>query len=273
MKVEFDEDRLFYNKWEMYKLLSSEKVSCHLPYTEKFSSDSLNKFIHEKEPFFIKPIESWGGTDISFIQMKNGLQVQKQGYPTRTFPTEESLKDYLIPCYGTKTCIIQKKAPVIPYSNRPFDIRSHLQRDMDENWIYAGDLIRIGGADSIVSNVQISKGSVIETDAVLENLFESRRKDIKDQLVTMSFEIARILDKYYRFLDVGSDFCLDEQGELWLIEVNTDDVNGRPDYNLFNMLPDKAAYNNMTQLEEKRFYKWIFEFIKDNEDWSEPFRP
>ena len=38
---------------------------------------------------------------------------------------------------------------------------------MDGSWTYAGDLVRIGGMGSIVSNIEISNGSVKPTDEVI----------------------------------------------------------------------------------------------------------
>ena len=41
---------------------------------------------------------------------------------------------------------------------------------MDGSWTYAGDLVRIGGIGSIVSNIEISNGSVKPTDEVISTV-------------------------------------------------------------------------------------------------------
>ena len=38
-----------------------------------------------------------------------------------------------------------------------------------------------------------------------------------------------MLDQYHFFMEVGLDFALDHNGNLWIIEVNTDDLKGGPD--------------------------------------------
>jgi hypothetical protein len=244
----------------MYKLLVKGKISCNFPCTEAYSEQSLRTFVEAAQPFFIKPTDSWGGKLISLITINTaGYILKKQGYPNQYFGNKENLIKYLLKDNKDKLCIIQEKAPILTANSRPFDIRTHLQRDAANTWVFAGDLLRIGGYQSIVSNVVVSNGNVLETKPFLKRLFNSETKadSIIESLEKTSFQIARMLDRYYPFIDIGSDFGMDKNGGLWLIEVNTDDVNGRPDYELFNRLPDKSIFGEMKRRDEERNHKWL----------------
>jgi hypothetical protein len=71
----------------------------------------------------------------------------------------------------------QQAAPLLFFEGCPFDIRTHLQRDVEDQWVYAGDLVRVGGNYSIVSNVAISNGKVKEPKEVLKTLLPKREKN------------------------------------------------------------------------------------------------
>ena len=261
-----DPEREFINKWEMYKLLTLHSIkNIQIPETRLFAKDSLASMLTDYPLLYIKSIATWGGKDISTVQ-KNGsfFEWTIQGREVVVFKDFEEVYNQIDQFYHDKNAIIQRGIPAINYYGRPFDIRSHLYKEMDGSWIYAGDLIRIGGEGSLVSNIGISNGSVKPTDELIPLLFPKQDHHFsKEILKTVSFEICKILDQYHFFTEVGLDFALDQNGNLWIIEVNTDDLKGGPDPELFSLLPDQSAYERIVNHKAKIYEKWL-QFMVDS---------
>ena len=261
-----DPEREFINKWEMYKLLTLHSIkNIQIPETRLFAKDSLASMLTDYPLLYIKPIATWGGKDISTVR-KNGsfFEWAIQGREVVVFKGFEETYDQMDQFYHDKNAIIQRGIPAIYYDGRPFDIRSHLYKEMDGSWTYAGDLIRIGGKGSLVSNIGISNGSVKPVDEFIPLLFLKQDHHFsKEILKTVSFEICKILDQYHFFTEVGLDFALDQNGNLWSIEVNTDDLKGGPDPELFSLLPDQSAYERIVNHKAKIYEKWM-QFMVDS---------
>ena len=258
LDVHFDHERQYFNKWEMYKLLAPYNFPFKIPYTRDLTTESLEQFTYMAKPFFVKPVNTWAGKNISLVTpVYNGYLIKQPNGSGHTLPTIEALWQNLAHKYNLSQTIIQQQAPLASYDSRAFDIRVHLQRNEEGNWSYAGDLIRIGGYNTIVSNLFTDTGGVVETSAILENLYPHYKVImIQDNLVESAFEIAKLLDTRFPFTDIGADFGVDRNGELWLIEVNTNDRNGRPAYDLFKKLPDKSIYKQMKAIDKHRHRVW-----------------
>jgi hypothetical protein len=265
-----DPERQFINKWEMYKLLIKHSIkNIKIPETRLLADDSLASMITDYPLLYIKPIATWGGSDISTIQMNRGfLEWTLQGKEEIIFKDLKEAYNEINQYYHNKTSIIQRGIPAIHYDGRPFDIRTHLYKELDGSWIYAGDLIRIGGEGSLVSNIGISNGSVKPTDGVISLLFTEQKPYFsKDLLKTVSFDICKMLDSYHSFTEVGLDFALDQNGNLWIIEVNTDDLKGSPDRELFSLLPDQSVYEKIMNYRAKMYEEWIQSMVDSFEDY------
>ncbi|WP_339161178.1 YheC/YheD family protein [Siminovitchia sp. FSL H7-0308] len=276
MKPKLDPVRGFFNKWEMYKIVKEKPAPYfRIPHTGVFSRQSFEQFISEYECIFIKSVFTFGGEKISKITKENGQLVWKlQGHPGKGFDQIEPLFAELSGVYNDELCIVQEGAPLLMYKERPIDIRAHLQRDLDEKWVYAGDLVRVGGPESIVSNFE-SNGTVEPTKKVLSTLFKSeeRAAQIMENVAKSAMHICHLLDEHDIFMEAGIDFGVDGKGELWLIEVNTNDSQGAPDRALFKRLPDQTYYNDimtrLTRVNEqlvKELFAYFEEYVKKNKN-------
>jgi hypothetical protein len=255
-----DPNREFINKWEMHKLLLHHSIrNIQIPETKLFSKESLSSMLIKYPLLYIKPIASWGGKDISTIQQNgNSFIWTIQGQEAIIIHDLNEIYHQIDQFYQDKSTIIQRGIPAVKYYDHPFDIRSHLYKEMDGTWIYAGDLVRIGGTGSIVSNIEISNGSVKPTEDVFSVVIpDSNHQLLKDRLKIASMEICQMLDQYHFFMEVGFDFAIDHRENLWIIEVNTDDKQGGPDLYLFSLLPDQSSFDQIIHHKSKIYDKWM----------------
>lgn len=248
-----DPNRQFLNKWEMYKVLRQAINQPYLlPETEILEKHSFQKLSERFENLYVKPVGSWGGHDISCIRIQKNTFIWKlQGEADKQYTDLEALWDDLHLCYQDRECVIQQAAPILRYKNRPFDIRVHMQRELDNSWVHAGTLARVGGRHAIVSNVGVSKGSVVPVETVLSQL-NIAKNEMSDRLAKTGFSICQILEDYRTFNEIGVDLGIDDAGTPWVIEVNTDDALGSPSIELFRNLPDQTVFEEMSKRYEAR---------------------
>ncbi|BCJ86318.1 YheC/YheD family protein [Effusibacillus dendaii] len=249
-----DPERGSLNKWEMYKALQGEPIGpCQLPVTHLLTGETLRQMLKRFTAVYVKPAGSWGGNGISVVKrLKDGYSWQLQGESEQTYVSIQPLAERLTRFYQGCT-IVQQAIDFLPYQNRPFDVRIHMQREADWNWVFAGSLARIGGRGSIVSNVLISRGAVEPTAQVLASVYPTAEwEQIEHQLIEIGYSISLILEEYRLFYEIGIDVGVDPTGTLWLIEVNTDDALGGPSHQLFAELPDRSVYDRMIQRLQKR---------------------
>lgn len=172
---------------------------------------------------------------------------EQQGLPTITFTTLTQLLHHFISTYAGIQCIVQAAAPVLDFHGRPFDIRLLMQRDSEDLWVAAGSVVRVGGTRSIVSNVGISNGEVLDLRTLCTELKirPSHRVQLEQRLEHTGFAICTLLEEYRHFNEIGIDFGLAKNRKLWIFEVNTDDAVGGPSHELFAQLPDSKVYDDI----------------------------
>lgn len=267
-----DPERGSLNKWEMYKVLRDGALGdCRLPYTAPWQPQTFADILSRFHQLYLKPLGTWGGRGISLVTVNNsGIRWTSQGADSQQFPSSRQLVAHLLTVYTPLTAIVQQAAPLLRCNGRVFDIRVLMQRELDDSWITAGMLCRVGGDDAVVSNVGISQGSVWPLQkalrAALPRRLQTRKQlaKIEDQLAATSHNICEQLTPYRHFHEVGIDFGIDELGHLWLIEVNTDDALGAPSHELFAKLPDASIYEEIQrrrQAYQMQTVRWLLDAL------------
>lgn len=247
----FDEKREYFNKWEMHKLLIRQSVdTCKIPETRMYSLQGLKKMLALHRDVYVKPIDTWGGKQISRLQLtSNGIVWDRESTnQPRRVGDYQKLNYALSTVHLLSKCIIQQTTPVLHFQKKPFDIRVHMQKDNLYQWVFAGALARVSGTSRIVSNVGISKGSIQPVSKVISTLFPKSPKiqlEIKESLPAIGLQICTALDEYQDFEEVGLDLGIDNLGRCWLYEVNTNDKLGAPSLELFQNLPSQNTYMEM----------------------------
>jgi hypothetical protein len=275
---QLDPERGYLDKWEMYKALQDENIGdCSLPVTLPYDDRALLCLLEEFEAVYLKQVDSWGGRQVSRIEREGDgtWRWSRQEHEARLYPDLRRLLAEVQEVYAGHRCIVQQAAPLVGYEGRAFDIRVHLQMDLDGSWVYGGDLVRVSGAGSIVSNVAISGGKVLSLEQIATDVLPDGAgglPELRRRLARVGELITGLLAEYRDFNEVGIDLGVDDSGRLWLIEVNTDDANGAPSLDLFEQLPDKSVYQAMRQRFEGRaldLLRWFMSFGEPDEEASE----
>lgn len=247
IRVGWDPERRFLNKWGMHLLLTKQQEApCFLPETCLLEEVALRQLLQRYGRVYIKPVAGFGGHRISLVKrLANKIHWTRQETGEHLmFPDWHRFWPIFSSTHSdSDTYIAQQAIPLRAYQNRPFDVRVHLQRDTDDHWVYAGDLVRVAGSGGIVSNVAITGGEVVPTERALKAL--GLEDGIRQTWRKIADWVCRSLDAFYRFDEVGLDLGVDEKERWWLLEVNTNDAWGGPSHELFAQLPDSALYEEI----------------------------
>ncbi|MFB5190523.1 YheC/YheD family protein [Alicyclobacillus fastidiosus] len=263
---QIDLSRMYLDKWQMHLALSHDIVQgLKLPFTQLLSQCMTNDFT-KYNAWYVKPINTWGGHQIAKCE-RSGEQawiLRQQTGPVQRYRHIAQLVQDLTLMYDPIATIVQQAAPVATWRNRPFDIRVLCQRESD-CWVFAGSLARVAAQGSLVSNLGTGHGDVFPTREVLEVLYPKRSKQsrVLQHLKQYSLRICEILDSYAQFDEVGVDYGLSHEGQIWLFEVNTNDRLGGPSRELFAKLPDKTTYEQIEARAEANRQAWLSQLVSE----------
>lgn len=216
----------FIHKWEVYKLLSRKKsLQPYIPYTEQLKNkNQLATFLEKYKQIYLKPIQGSQGRLIFRIEYNNEyLLLSSTDNSNYTFQNIDSLYQYMKDKMKKISFIIQQGIPLLNYQQQPIDFRVLTHKTSLGKWIVTSNVARISATDQFVSNIARG-GTLRNTNEILEIFFhESQLLHVKKLMHEFSTEISRLLDSsiYGLYGEFGIDLALDNDGNLWLIEVNT----------------------------------------------------
>jgi hypothetical protein len=249
-------DRQFLDKWEMHQALSTVDIGpCKLPDTAFATPEAIMDFLERYPVVYIKPVGGWGGRSIARVEARKGqYHWQQQGFSRMTLQTPQDVVQRFVEAFGGEAAIVQQAAPLRTVNGRLFDVRALLQRNESDEWVHAGNVARIAGRGAVVSNVAISRGEVWAHARLFQKLQvrPNIRRRILGDIEVVALKVAKVLDGYRDFEEIGLDFGLDFENLLWLIEVNTNDNLGGPSHELFAQLLDKSLYKAIQARTEMR---------------------
>lgn len=178
--------------------------------------------IYKKVVF--KPVEGRKGKGIYFIsKLANGYEVQKDTGKERF--TKEQLDLFLQQHLAVETFILQPYIQSTLKSGQVFDFRIHVQKNGQGEWIITTVYPRVAPQGSIIPNIN-NGGFTNYLEPFLQLQFPDEAFNIKRMLEHFGLSLARHLDdiqmvKFQEVIDeIGIDVGLDENGKLWIYEVN-----------------------------------------------------
>lgn len=183
---------------------------------------------------------------IKVSRVKEGFQVKHTVRPARKFTTIQDAIRYINQLRGQRGYIVQRGISLAKVRGRAFDVRVMVQKTRPGGvWQYSGMVAKIAGPGSVVTNVALSRGRVVQfSEAMRESLqlnVENTNKLEKD-LIRLSLLAAEHFDKYQPYREIGFDWAVDTQGRIWLLEENTG-----PSHGLFHKLKTDLSQYKLIQ--------------------------
>ncbi|MCY0876003.1 MAG: YheC/YheD family protein [Firmicutes bacterium] len=212
-----------YSKFSKHEILSRcDALKPYLPATDRFVRSELSAWLDGHGAVVIKPEWGEGGRYVCKVSHdERGYSLHTDSRLTHTTSFERLLE--LLPVWTkTKRCIVQRLVHLQTFRGRPVDIRTIVQRNEKGVFEVTGSFIKIAPKSRFVTNVK-QGGTIQKTDLYLLRSIsgQAKRASVRDQLYGVSELIGQCLGEQFSNFVYGIDLGLDENGQIWIIEVNT----------------------------------------------------
>ncbi|UMZ72748.1 YheC/YheD family protein [Natranaerofaba carboxydovora] len=220
----------FFDKWDVFKNLSQyTKMSSYLPKTTLYNNhQDLQTMLQSHNCIFIKNCTSNNSTGVARVTKLSSnnyeLSYFKEEILTKNFSSVDDLQNEINKMFEGSRIIIQTAINVLQvndYCN--VDMRAEVQRN-GKNELELGPIFaRIGETNSPVTSTRAG-GSVYPLDSFLIDHFSYSKtrvdKTIENIETFLLTTFKYIEDIYGPFGEIGIDFALDKDLNIWFIECN-----------------------------------------------------
>ena len=210
------------NKERLQHLLFQDSNFAHLviPSKNLISMNILEEFLIKYDSIILKPIYGRQGKGIYSLRKQGEKYILSYG-------TEESnlnyteLKKFYEKYLVEKKYLVQKMINSKTNEGYPFDCRIVVQKNRTGKWTIGKMFFRIGTGQKVVSNT-FQGGSTSDPKPFLKANFGSKWNDVYKKLeevaLTLPYKFEEI--KGTPTMDLGLDMGIDENGDLYLFEIN-----------------------------------------------------
>jgi glutathione synthase/RimK-type ligase-like ATP-grasp enzyme len=220
------------DKWEVHQaLIHLDDVKALLPDTRRvYSTEDVEEMLEAYGAVFVKPCMGTQGRTVYRLRRMNGrVQVQyTQGGRTQVkfFRRRGTLFYAFVKkkfC-GRRAFLVQQALDLlVVQGGRPVDFRWLVQKDGGNRWAVTARVARIGEHGAITTNLHTGGRARLAESFLAKHGWreQAARAALLRQMDEGALRIAAALEeKAGRICELGIDFGLTRQGDVFLIEVN-----------------------------------------------------
>ncbi|WP_332634144.1 YheC/YheD family protein [Halalkalibacter flavus] len=213
----------YFNKWRIYKILSSNNLGKLLPSTSLYHPDLLAEQLTTNKRLILKPSYGSLGRHIYLIESTkdNIIKVYQDSLtPRYMFDDINLLLETITDLIGKKNYILQKEIKLAKVRGKMVDLRILIQKDRHGRWGFTKGISRVAPYNFFITNVS---ERIYEMDETLEMLVSDplKRNAMIQEIQETCIKVSQILEEKIGLLgEIGIDMALDENGRIWIIEVN-----------------------------------------------------
>ncbi len=219
----------FLNKWEVHQSLATDSLTRDFVIdTERYSKETLKKFLEKYPEFFIKPIASSVGKGIIKViaTQPKRIQYYRLGKSShwQICHSHHELYERLSISQG-ENYILQKGIKLASLKQRVFDIRAQVQKDGQGVWQFTGAAIRVAAVGKFVTHVP-NGGSKRDYHQTIKEVFGTsgpvkEKLDLQLKTITQRVPLALEGSLGINLAVLSIDIGIDQDGQMWIIEVNS----------------------------------------------------
>ncbi len=220
----------YFDKWQVQRWLKNDRrTAAYMPDAIRFESvEQSAPFLYQYSDVYLKPVHGSLGIGIIRAQRRPDGRVfyqikKKDGSLRQEYSGSVSvfLKKFQVRL-KKGPYMIQRTLRLKNWQGRPFDIRILLQKDGTGSWQRTKMFCRIAQHGQITSNLS-SGGDALAVKQLLKDMYDGIlvRKIIR-QLREVAEAIPLAIEQggIGTVGELGLDLGLDEEGRIWVIEVN-----------------------------------------------------
>ncbi|NGQ97325.1 YheC/YheD family protein [Brevibacillus sp. SYP-B805] len=215
------------NKWKVHRLLMrDERMHRWLPESRRYDADQLRRMAARYPVLYVKPVNGTGGRGIlriernqdGYLLLGRDRERAKRAVRLRRLT---ALTRHVDRWVNKGFFMIQQGLRLQLIPQRAVDMRLLIQKDETGQWQITGHGIRIGGERSATSNLH-GGGRAADSGRFLQARFGAEKTQaILAECEALAFQTAETVEHHFgRMLELGLDIGIDEDGRVWLIEIN-----------------------------------------------------
>ncbi|MCL6487967.1 MAG: YheC/YheD family protein [Alicyclobacillus mali] len=213
-------------KWQMVGFLRRAQLHHLVPETEMLTTaDALWRALERWRIVYVKPSGGYGGVNVHRLELlADGhvrMRADRRGGRVRAWERvvdRRRLADFVQSLRGRY--LVQRGLRLFRVNGRRVDFRVVLHRDHQGEWQLIGIVPKMAAPDGVVTN--IIAGGERWTLEKLESAAKREGKEVPvGDLVRAAKSIAEALSRRYETVGlVGFDMAVEEDGHVWMIEMN-----------------------------------------------------
>lgn len=219
----------FFDKLDVHnKLIKYKEMSKYLPETMPYKNTNDLIFMFDKSPIlYIKDRIGNRGLGVTrVIKYPNGnfeLSYFKKVFYKYGFDSFDQLVQKLEELYENKSAIIQCSIDVFKINNGNVDMRATVQRDGIGKLGITACPVRIGSPGAPITSTR-SGSKVFRFEEFFEKFYNYSQEEINTLTARVNEFLVttynNIEDLYGTFGEIGIDFAIDNNKNIWFIECN-----------------------------------------------------
>jgi len=212
-----------FSKEKLQNLLKEDDAFSHLviPTIQAAVFEDVLNFVDTYGTIVLKPVSGERGVGV-FILNKTDAGFVLGHSKEESDLSEHGLEQFFQENIAGKKYILQKYVQSRTVQGDPFDCRVHVEKNRKGKWQSARHFIRMGIGQKVVSNVS-QGGGIGDVEPFLKANFGDGWKDIDQRLNELADTLPYKFENLrgYKMMSLGMDVGIDQDGRLYLFEINT----------------------------------------------------
>lgn len=213
------------NKLELYNYLQKTELRAYLPKTNEFTRPEL--FLNNLQdgvPIMLKPANGSQGRGIFKVTKEKEtilIETDKEEQQiVKSFPIPKASL-WLESLTEENRYLYQPYLNLVNQNNEPFDLRVLVQKTKTGEWGQAGNGVRTGRQNGLISNISAG-GIVSKAEDWLNTLPNKQKSFLTEELQYLLTTIPALLEKHFPPLfELGIDIGIDTNGAIWVLDINS----------------------------------------------------
>ena len=220
----------FLSKWEVYNQIFHEKhLFPFLPKTKIYTKEHLYELTQEFETVFIKPVHGSQGRNIMKLKKEEDSQFSLQ--TSIAALNDRSRNKYLLDevhqlikqILHNRFYIVQQGIELVTFESCAMDFRVLCHKNLNNHWQVTSIVARVASENEFVSNIARG-GRILRPLNVLHTCLGHKKSiEVLALMKELALETASTISGSSTGItgELGIDIGVDQEGQLWIIEVNS----------------------------------------------------
>jgi hypothetical protein len=218
----------FFDKWDVYNLLSGDEASKYVPESRiNPSAVHIRQLLAKHKFIYLKPTA--GSLGIGIYRITNN---PKHGYFVRYRKSGKNVLlrfrsfQGLIKQLGTNRgklhqYVAQQGIRLIELEGCPIDFRFHMNKNANNHWVVSAIGAKKAGKGSVTTHIRTG-GQLMSPEQVLRQIYGQRSEQVLQHAKDTAIKLAKAIEKNYAHVlgELGFDIGIDQNEKIWMFEAN-----------------------------------------------------